>query len=145
MNQKKGFFFTPLPPIWTNVSFSAIFFLEGIPQGLPCHECDCRNIVQFLQLRKIRPIFFMVKSCKVVFVKPHMSQSQTRPRSFNNTNNSSDSLVRNIVKIQVKTLLFYIDVDSNSLVLVLHHDKGYQVMKLEMLLQNQLILRLHVR
>ena len=29
--------------------------------------------------------------------------------------------------------------------LVLHHDKGYQVMKLEMLLQNQLILRLHVR
>ena len=31
MNQKKGIFFTPLPPIWTNVSFSAIFFLEGIP------------------------------------------------------------------------------------------------------------------
>ena len=28
---------------------------------------------------------------------------------------------------------------------LLHHDKGYQLMKLEMLLQNQLILRLHVR
>ena len=28
---KKGDFFTPLPPVWTNVSFSAIFFLEGIP------------------------------------------------------------------------------------------------------------------
>ena len=27
---KKGDFFTPLPPVWTNVSFSAIF--EGIPK-----------------------------------------------------------------------------------------------------------------
>ena len=26
MNLKKGIIFTPLPPIWTNVSFSAIFF-----------------------------------------------------------------------------------------------------------------------
>ena len=28
---KKGDFFTPLPPVWTNVPFSAIFFFEGIP------------------------------------------------------------------------------------------------------------------
>ena len=26
---KKGDFFTPLPPVWTNVSFSAIFFLKA--------------------------------------------------------------------------------------------------------------------
>ena len=31
---KKGDFFTPLPPIWTNVSFSAIFFFERIPYSL---------------------------------------------------------------------------------------------------------------
>ena len=33
---KKGDFFTPLPPVWTNVSFSAIYFLEGIPYSFPC-------------------------------------------------------------------------------------------------------------
>ena len=37
------------------------------------------------------------------------SQCQTHPWSFNNTNNFSDSLVRKIVKIQVKTLLFHIN------------------------------------
>ena len=32
---KKGELFYPLPPIWTNVPFSAIFFLEGIPKYIP--------------------------------------------------------------------------------------------------------------
>ena len=31
MSYKKGIFFTPLPPVWTNVFFSAIFFFGRHP------------------------------------------------------------------------------------------------------------------
>ena len=38
---KKGwFFFTPLPPVWTNVSFSAIFVLDGFPNMNPQTEIE---------------------------------------------------------------------------------------------------------
>ena len=33
---KKGAFFTPLPPVWTNVSFSAIFFLKASLRSKVC-------------------------------------------------------------------------------------------------------------
>ena len=35
---KKGDFFTPLPHVWTNVSFSAIFLGDGFPYLI------CRNV-----------------------------------------------------------------------------------------------------
>ena len=45
---KKGDFFTPLPPIWTNVSFSAIFFLEGIPNQIISYNTtlNCFSVIR---------------------------------------------------------------------------------------------------
>ena len=39
---KKGDFFTPLPLLWTNVSFSAIFF-----EGIPKYHCIVWTIFPF--------------------------------------------------------------------------------------------------
>ena len=51
---KKGDFFTPLPPIWTNVSFSAIFFLNASLRAV------------------ISPFKWMIRKLILVFSCPHI-------------------------------------------------------------------------
>ena len=55
---KKGIFFTPLPPIWTNVSFSAIFFLKASKKK------GDRN---YLPKRFWNTVLF-IKNCLLIFI-----------------------------------------------------------------------------